>query len=76
MERLDTSDFLRRELRNFDLLRYLLKENCMTQIREWLRACDGDDEAYRFFIQFWHLKDYQAEFFRALYEMQSAWFQE
>lgn len=76
MERLDISDFLRRELRNFDLLRYLLCENCMTQIREWLQACDGDEGAYRFFIQFWHLKDYQAEFFHALYKMQPAWFQE
>ena len=74
LDRLDISDFTRREIRNFDLLSYMLNHKCDVQLHAWLQSCDGDNNAYQFLIQFWHVGNLQADFIRMLYKEQSTWF--
>lgn len=75
LDRLEASDFTRRELRNFDLLSYLLHHKCNTQLHIWLQSCNDDEDAYRFFIQFWRLGNLKEDFIRLLYVEQPSWFQ-
>ena len=74
LDRLDASDFTRRELRNFDLLSYLLYHKCDAQLHIWLQACDGNEDAYQFFVQFWRLGNLKEELFHVLYTEQPLWF--
>jgi len=74
LDRLDIADFTRRELRNFDLLSYLLRHKCNEQLHAWLKACDGDNDAYQFLIQFWCLGNLREDFIHTLYKEHPTWF--
>lgn len=74
LDRLDDSDFTRCELLNFDLLSYLLYHKCDAQLHVWLQACDGNEDAYQFFVQFWRLGNLKEELFHVLYTEQPLWF--
>ena len=74
IDRLDDSDFTRCELLNFDLLSYLLYHKCDAQLHVWLQACDGNEDAYQFFVQFWRLGNLKEELFHVLYTEQPLWF--
>lgn len=74
LDRLNESDFTRQELRNIDLLSYLLLHKCYAQLHIWLQAGSGDEDAYQFFIQFWRLGNLKDNFFRILYVEQPSWF--
>lgn len=75
LDRLDTSDFVRRELRNFDLLAYLLNHQSNKELQTWFRACDGNREAYQFLIQFWRTGRERSYFITAIYTYEPTWFQ-
>lgn len=74
LDRLDTSDFVRKELRNFDLLAYLLRHKSDRELQTWLCACDGNDEAYRFLIQFWRSGRERSYFMTAIYTYETICF--
>lgn len=74
LDRLDTSDFVRKELRNFDLLAYLLHDTIDKELQTWFRACDGNDEAYQFLIQFWRTGRERSHFITAISAYQPTWF--
>lgn len=74
LDRLDTSDFIRRELRNFDLLAYLLHDKIGKELQTWFHACDGNEEAYQFLIQFWRTGRERIHFITAICAYQPTWF--
>ena len=74
LDRLDTSDFVRKELRNFDLLAYLLHNTIDKELQAWFRACDGNNEAYQFLIQFWRIGRERSHFITAISAYQPTWF--
>lgn len=75
LDRLDTPDFVRRELRNFDFLAYLLHHESNKELQTWFHACGGNVEAYQFFIQFWRTGRERSRFMLAIYTYVLAWFQ-
>ncbi len=74
LERLDTSDFIRRELRNFDLLAYLLRSSHEKELQAWFHACDGNDAAYQFLILFWRTGRERQQLISAIFSHQPTWF--
>lgn len=57
--RLNSSDFLRKEIRNFSLLEELLKSENYTLLRPWFCALEDanitDHTAFNFLLQFWRI---------------------
>lgn len=76
LERLEEKDFARREIRNFDLMAYLLKtKNPNLQIL--LQSGEGDNNAHLFFAEFWRkgrISSRVFRFIRALYREHPEWF--
>lgn len=76
LERLEEADFSLREVRNFDLLAYLLRNND-SKLSTFLQSSTNDLSAYHFFAAFWRTGRRSTRafrFIRALYREQPRWF--
>lgn len=76
LERLEMADFSRREVRNFDLLAYLLRTKDF-HLHALLKNAEKDDNAHLFFAEFWRTgrKSTRAvRFIRLLRKEQPEWF--
>lgn len=76
LERLELSDFSRREVRNFDLLNYLLEKCHGEELHILMQTCNDDNDAYKFIIQFWHSTPNTPKLICLIYKEQPAWFRE
>lgn len=76
LHRLDDSDFTRKELRNFDLLEYLLHRGLFSELRTWFQACNGNEGAYKFLLRFWRLCRERETFIYLIGREQPAWFED
>lgn len=80
LDRLEEPDFLRREVRNFDLLAYLLRTenpNLRPHLCSLLQSAGKDDSAHLFFAEFWRTGRQSTRairFIRALYREHPEWF--
>ncbi len=76
LDRLEEVDFFRREVRNFDLLAYLLKtEN--PNLRPLMQSGNKDDNVHLFFAEFWRSGRKSTRTFRlicTLYQEHPEWF--
>lgn len=76
LDRLEQTDFSLREVRNFDLLAYLLKSNDL-KLRAFLQSGAKDLSAHHFFAAFWRTGRQSTRafrFIRTLYREQPEWF--
>ena len=76
LERLEEKDFARREIRNFDLMAYLLKTK-NPNLHVLMQSGEEDHHAYLFFAEFWRkgrISTRAFRFIRALYQEHPEWF--
>ncbi len=76
LERLEKSDFFRREIRNFDLLSHLLRTKG-PHLRTLLQSATTDQSAHTFFADFWRTGRRSTRafrFIRALCQEHPEWF--
>ena len=76
LDRLEEADFFRREVRNFDLLSYLLKTES-PKLRFLLQSGVKDESTHLFLAEFWRTGRKSTRAFRlilALYQEHSEWF--
>lgn len=76
LNRLDLPDFTRKEIRNSDLLNYLLEKSRSEELHALIQACDDDNEAYKFIIQFWHSTSNTQRLICLICKEQPEWFRE
>lgn len=76
LNRLNLPDFTRREIRNFDLLNYLLKESHNGELHVLMKACNNNNDAYKFIIQFWRSTSHTSRLIRLICKEQPEWFRE
>lgn len=74
LDRLDSSDFIRTEIRNFDLLAHLLHNNHETELQEWLNICENDADFFLFLISFWRIGRETPHFIRFIFSKKPTWF--
>lgn len=76
LERLEEADFFRREVRNFDLLSYLLRTKG-PRLHTFLQSGATDQSAHSFLAEFWRTGRRSTcafRFIRALYQEHPEWF--
>ena len=53
LERLSSSDFIRKELQNYDFLAYLLHSDLKKELQNWMNICNEKRDFFQFLVDFW-----------------------